>query len=106
MFSTSIDVLNLVLAVSIAVLTIFLVSAIYYIIVSVKKLHRLINKIEAGVSKTEETISLIREKIKGGSAYLMILAEVAKQAIKLAKNKDWFSKKEERKSRSKKTKKK
>lgn len=93
MFSTSSDILNLVLAVCITVLTIFLVSALYYVVAGVRKIFRLVDKVESGVSKAEEVIALIKDKIKSGSAYFMILAEVAKQAIKIAKDNDWLNRK-------------
>ncbi|HZJ41821.1 MAG TPA: hypothetical protein VFD51_02285 [Patescibacteria group bacterium] len=105
MFSTSSDILNLVLAVSIAALTTFLVIAIYYAIASVRKVHHLINKVELGISKTEELISLVKDKVKNSSAYLMVFVEVAKQVLKFAQNKDWIKNKTKKTESSKKTKK-
>lgn len=105
MLSTSGDILNLVLAVSIAALTIFLVLAIYYVIASVRKVHNLIHKVESGVSKAEELVSLVKEKVKSSSTYLMVFAEVAKQAVKFAQNNDWTKKKAKKSEASKKTKK-
>jgi len=92
MFSTSADILNLTLATCIVVLTFFLSWAIYYLVSSIQKVRRIIKRVEAGVSQAEEIISLVREKLKSGSAYIMVLAEIAKQAIEFAKKKDWSKK--------------
>jgi hypothetical protein len=94
MFSTSIDVLNLVLAACIAVLTFFLCWAIYYFVATVHRLNRITRKIEEGLVKVEEIVALVKEKIKNSSAYFMIFSEIAKQAIEILKNKDWTKKKE------------
>lgn len=87
MFSTSIDILNLVLAVCIAFLSFFLCWAIYYFVVSVQKVHRLIKKVELGVAKAEQVIETAQDKLKNSSAYFMILAEIAKKAIEFIKEK-------------------
>ena len=87
MFSTSIDILNLVLAVCIFFLSFFLCWAIYYFVVSVQKIHRLINKVESGVSKAEQVIEIAQDKLKNSSAYFTILAEVAKRAMEFVKEK-------------------
>lgn len=92
MFTTSGDVLNLVLAVCVAVLTVFLSIAIYYFISSAHKIHKLISLAERGIIKAEELVSLLRDKVKNGSAYLMLFAEIAKQAMEYAKNKEWGKK--------------
>lgn len=91
MLNTSGDVLNLILALCIAILTGFLSIAVYYLISSIKKIHNLVRVIENGVIKIEETATLVKEKIKSGSAYMMIFAEIAKQAIEFAKNNKWSS---------------
>ena len=92
MFNTSGDILNLVLATCVAVLTVFLSIAIYYFISSVHKIHKLISLAEQGIVKAEELVSLVRDKVKNSSAYLMLFAEVAKQAMEYAKKKDWGKK--------------
>ncbi|MBN2853960.1 hypothetical protein JXK06_00255 [Patescibacteria group bacterium] len=91
MFSTSGDILNLVLAVCIIALTIFLCLALFYFISSIRKTHRVIKMVEGGVAKAEEVINIARDKIKSGGAYLMILSELAKRAM------DYFSEKQSEK---------
>jgi len=87
MFSTSIDILNLVLAISIAALSFFLCWAIYYFVVSAQMIHRLIIRIELGVTKVEGVIETAQDKLKNSSAYFMILAEIAKKAMEFVKEK-------------------
>ena len=87
MFSTSIDILNLVLAISIAALSFFLCWAIYYFVVSAQMVHRLIKRIELGVTKVEGVIETAQDKLKNSSAYFMILAEIAKKAMEFVKEK-------------------
>ena len=87
MFSTSLDILNLVLTVCIAVLTFFLCWAIYYFVASVQKIHQVVKRVEAGVVKVEEIINLAKDKLKNSSAYFMILAEIAKKAMEFVQEK-------------------
>jgi len=87
MFSTSRDVLNLILSVCIAALTFFVCWAIYYFVASVQKIHKLIKQIEAGVTKVEEIIDIARDKLKNSATYFMILGEVAKKALAFVEEK-------------------
>ncbi len=87
MLSTSGDILNIVLAVSVAILTFFLCWAIYYFVASMQKIYRLIKRIEAGVTKAEELLDIAKGKLKNSAAYFMILGEVAKKAMEFVKDK-------------------
>jgi len=102
MFSTSGDVLNLVLAVCVTLLTAFLCTALFYLISSVSKAHKVIKKIEAGVVKAEEVVGMLREKIKSGGAYLMLFSEVAKKAMEYFFDKSRENKEEKSKAKKKK----
>jgi hypothetical protein len=86
MFTSSVDILNLILAICVLGLTIFLCWSLYYFIASAQKIHSLLKRVESGVSKAEEIISVVNTKLKSGSAYLMILTEVAKQALEFVKS--------------------
>jgi len=87
MFSTSADVLNLVLAVCVAVLTFFICLTIYYFVASVQRIHKLIKRVEAGVAKAEETMDIARDKLRNSGAYFMILGEIAKKAMEFVQEK-------------------
>jgi len=87
MFSTSADILNLVLAVCLVILTFFLCWAIYYFAASARKVHRVIKRVETGITKVEEVVNLAKEKLKNSSAYFMILGEIAKKAMEFVQEK-------------------
>ena len=100
MFTSSVDILNLILAICVLLLTFFLCWSLYYFIASAQKIHSLLKRVESGVSKAEEIISVVNTKLKSGSAYLMILTEIAKQALEFVKNKAKDKAEEKSSSRS------
>jgi hypothetical protein len=87
MFSTSADVLNLVLSGSVILLTIFICWALYNVIISVQRINKISKIVETGVIKVEEVVNVAKDKLRDSSAYFMILAEVAKKAIEFVKEK-------------------
>jgi hypothetical protein len=87
MFSTSSDILNLVLSICLVSLTFFLCWAIYYFVASVQKIHKLIKRVEVGVAKAEDIIEIAKDKLKNSSAYFMILGEIAKKAMEFVQEK-------------------
>lgn len=101
MFSTSLDILNLVLALCIFVLTFFLCLAIYYFVVSVQRINRISKRIETGVTKVEEVVSVARDKLKNSSAYFMILGEIAKKAMEFVQEKRSTRQESSKKSKKK-----
>jgi uncharacterized membrane protein len=101
MFATSIDILNLVLAVCIFFLTIFLCWAIYYFIAFAYTVRKITKKVEMGVNKVEEVVDMAKDKLKNSSAYFVILGELVKKAMEFVQ-----AKKETRKTKASKGKKK
>lgn len=87
MFSTSVDILNLVIAACILFLTVFICVLLYNLIASLRRINKIARIIETGVVKLEELINLAKEKLRNSSAYFMILAEVAKKAMEFVKDK-------------------
>lgn len=87
MLNNSGDILNIILAISVATLTIFLCWAIYYFIASAQRIHSLVRKVESGVSKAEEILDIARNKLKNSRAYFIILGEIVKQAMEFVKEK-------------------
>lgn len=78
MFSTSLDILYLVLSVCALFLTIFLCVALYELIVSMTKINRLAGAIEKIVVKGGELISFVEEKVHHSSALFLGAAEIIK----------------------------
>lgn len=87
MFSTSNDILNMVLSICLISLTFFLCWAIFYFVASIQKIHKLIKRVEIGVLKAEEIIEIAKDKLKNSSAYFMILGEIAKKAMEFVQEK-------------------
>ena len=81
MFSTSGDILNLVLSICLVLLTFFICWAVYYFVASVRRVHKLIKRVESGVAKAEDVIDLAKDKLKNSATYFMILGEIAKRAM-------------------------
>ncbi|MEI6529280.1 MAG: hypothetical protein WCN88_02645 [Candidatus Falkowbacteria bacterium] len=107
MFSTSIDILNLVLAICVAILTFFLCWAIYYFVASVQRINKITKRIETGVMKAEEVVNMAKDKLRNSSAYFMVLGEIAKKAMEYVQEKRANTKEpRETKETKKKTKKK
>jgi len=101
MFSSSIDILYLVLAICIAALTFFLCWAIYYFVAGIQRINRITKRIEDGVVRAEELIFLAQNKLKNSSAYFMILSEIAKKAMEFIKERRSASKEKATKNRKK-----
>lgn len=85
MFSTSIDILNLVLTVCIFFLTIFLCWAIYYFIAFAHSIRRITKKVEQGVDKAGEVVEMAKQKLSNSSVYLSVLGNLVKKAMDFAK---------------------
>jgi len=105
MFSTSLDVLNLIICICLIFLTFFLCWSLYYFASSLRKINAVVKKVEQGVAKAEDLIEMIREKSKNSSAYFMILGKIAKKALEFVQEKR-NTNKETNKETSKKSKKK
>ncbi len=100
MFSTSSDILNLVLSVCVFALTFFLCLAIYYFVSTMHRLHQIAKRIEMGVTKAEEIIAIAKDKMRNSATYFMILGEIAKRAMAFVQEKRAES--QDKKSKTKK----
>lgn len=87
MFSTSLDILNLVLAVCVFFLTVFLCWAIYYFIELAYTVRKITKKVENGINKAEEVVDMAREKLSNSSIYFSVLGELAKKAMEFVQSK-------------------
>jgi len=87
MFSTSLDILNLVLALCVFALTIFLCLALYNLIVSLQRVNKITKLLETGITKIDEVVTMAKDKLHSSSAYFMILVELAKKAMDFVQEK-------------------
>jgi cell shape-determining protein MreC len=87
MLSTSVDILNLILALCITVLTFFLCWALFYVIVSVRRFYRITRKVDKIVTEGENIVEMIKEKMQSSAAYLFTAGEMAKKIFDFIKEK-------------------
>jgi uncharacterized protein YoxC len=87
MFNTSRDILNLVLALSIAGFTVFICWSLYYLIASLRSIFRVIKEIEATVEKIGDLTRYIRDKIENTSRFVGDLGDKANDLFKTVKDK-------------------
>ena len=85
MFSTSSDILNLVLSLCVVALSFFLCWAIYYFIVSIQKLYRITKRIEKITHDVEDTVANIKGKVTGSAGSILMFTEFAKHAMDFIK---------------------
>ncbi|MCX6797779.1 MAG: hypothetical protein NTX66_00975 [Candidatus Falkowbacteria bacterium] len=85
MFSTSSDILNLVLAICVLALSFFLCWAIYYFIVSIQKFYRITRRVEKITQDVEETVTNLKGKLTGGASSVLMFTEFAKHAMDFIK---------------------
>lgn len=82
MIETSQDVLYLVLAASVGLFTIFLIWLIAEISIMLRRMNHFIGDLHRTISKIEETLSGIREKIEHSTGYFHLLVDGVVQLLK------------------------
>lgn len=87
MFSTSKDVLFLVLAFSILLLTVLFAWILVYIIMIFREVNRLAKGVEEKVKRVDELLVTIKEKIEHSTSYLGLLVEVVRQGLAFVREK-------------------
>lgn len=87
MFNTSRDILNLVLAISIAGLSVFICWALYYLIASLRSVYKAIKEIEVVIQKVGDLTRLIKDKVESGAAVFNHLSEKANDLCQTIKDK-------------------
>ena len=87
MFETSKDVLNLVLALSIAGVTVFICWLLYYFISSIRKLHDAINIFQKTLRTANEIVEGAKKKLKDSSTYLKLIGMLFQKVVKEVQNK-------------------
>ena len=96
MLETSKDVLYIILAFSILWLTVFISFMIYYLIKIFRSADKIISRTENTISKVDDLVDFLKDKIKKSTSHLILLAELIKQGMKLLQDR------KEKKEKSKK----
>ncbi len=87
MLETSKDILNISIAVAVVILVIFLCFVLYYLIANLKRINRISGQIEKGVSKIDDLVDLIKNKVNQSGSYLFLLGKLAERAFDYFGNK-------------------
>lgn len=105
MFETSLDILYITLAVSVALLTIFLIWGVYYVVRMLKNAVYVVEKFTVVMKKADEVLDLAKEKLHSTGTYVAAAANLAKGVMEYLGETDIFSKdkntKKKRKSKKK-----
>jgi hypothetical protein len=78
MVNTTLDILYLVLAGSVGIITIFLCWALYYVIRALKNGVYMVEKVTVVMQKADEVLDLAKEKLHSTGTYLGVAVNVAK----------------------------
>ncbi len=81
MISTSKDVLNIVIASSVGLFTLFVCWILWHVIRAMRQVNNLIDSIKAKVDMIDSILKSIKEKLDHAATYLPLLAKGATQII-------------------------
>jgi hypothetical protein len=84
MFETSKDLLNIVLAASVLLFTVFVCWAVYYFAQIMRQMFKIIAEMRARINKIDELIKVFREKIEHSTSYLLLIGEGIKKLVEIA----------------------
>ena len=87
MFETSKDILNLVLAVSVIGISVFICWFLYYIIASIRKLHDVVNLFQKTLRSANELVENAKKKLKNSSTHLKLIGMLVKKVAEEIRNK-------------------
>ncbi len=81
---TTKDILFLVIAFCVLLLTVFLVWLLYYFIAIIRDIKKVVSSIEDKVEKVGLVIDLVKNKVDSSATHFILLVEAIKQIIKFA----------------------
>ncbi|MFC1612641.1 hypothetical protein ACFL29_02205 [Patescibacteria group bacterium] len=81
MFATNLDLLYFVLAVSVGLLTIFLVWLLVYVISAVRSASKILKEIRRKYTMLEKAVMVIKERLEKSSSHLGLIAEAVKHIV-------------------------
>lgn len=81
MLETSADLLKVIAAVSIGVLTFFLCWALFYAIMSLRNIFLATRDARRIFDKVEELISAIKDKVNSSASYLLLIGEAVRKIM-------------------------
>ncbi|PIT94461.1 hypothetical protein COT98_03535 [Candidatus Falkowbacteria bacterium CG10_big_fil_rev_8_21_14_0_10_39_9] len=87
MFNASRDILNLVLSISIAGLSVFICWSLFYLIASLRSVYKVLKEVEATLQKVGDLTRFIRDKVESGATVFNNLSEKANDLTQTIKDK-------------------
>ena len=93
MFETSKDILNLVLAISVVGITVFICWLLYYIIASIRKLHDVVNLFQKTLNSANEVVENVKKRLKSSSTHLKLIGMLVQKVAEEVRNKNKSRKK-------------
>lgn len=93
MFETSRDILNLVLAISVVGISIFICWFLYYIIVSIKKIHDTVSLFQKALESFNELVDNAKKKLKDSSTHLKLIGMLVQKIAEEIKDRSVRNKK-------------
>jgi predicted PurR-regulated permease PerM len=94
------DILNIVKAISIFGISLFLIWFIYYLAMMMREIFKIIKETRENFKKIGDTIDSLKQKIENSASYLSLIVEGIKKIVEMAK--EHLGKKETKKKTSKK----
>ncbi|MFH0955912.1 MAG: hypothetical protein V1801_01705 [Candidatus Falkowbacteria bacterium] len=90
------DLLNIIIALSVLLFTVFSCWAIYYLARILQQFFKVLKETRDRLNKFDELVKMVKEKIEHSASYLSLIMEGVKTLVELMKNRA------EKKKRSKK----
>ncbi|MBU0722346.1 hypothetical protein KKA93_02735 [Patescibacteria group bacterium] len=84
--NNSYDLLNIVIALSVLLFTIFSCWAIYYLVRILRQFFKVIEQTRDRLNKFDELLKMVKEKIESSTSYLPLIGEGVKKLVEIIKN--------------------
>jgi hypothetical protein len=93
MLQTSGDILNIVIAVSVALLVLFVCWGLFYLVMAVRNIYKISKEAREGFSKVSEILSRTKEQVENGTFYLSLISGGIKKGVNFLRKKTGGKKK-------------
>lgn len=81
MFTTSRDILNLALTLSVVVISFFIAWLLYYIVMMFKEMHKVVRDVTKALEKMNDVLDFAKEKIASAAAVLPIIIKAGEKVM-------------------------
>ena len=86
LINNSHDLLNIVIALSVLLFTIFSCWAIYYLARILQQMFKVVKETRDRLNKFDELVKMVKEKIEHSASYLPLIFEGIKKLVELMKS--------------------